>query len=332
MNSIDFLKKGSTINIKKKNRGKFTSYCGGNVTSECISRGKHSSNPAIRKRAVFAENARKWKHKNGGAFVEGVNVLDSNPSMYKYIKKKIKMHADGAKFDWGGLASQAVEAIPGIIQSIAQNSSLKKQKDRIKALTKLQNQQDRMYASQQANQYIDQLRQQQQEAFNSGESNEQWSDIVGGYTKNKIAEQLAQQKLADNQMQANNLNAQLDKQINDNYSSMINSFGSILNKGIGMFSDYMQNKTKPAEDNKNAAPSSTTSNSSTIFDFQATPKFNFSKFDFQATPKFNFNKGIFGDYTPKFNFMMANSPQQQNSFNNFMKNWNNSGDLFGKAK
>lgn len=52
----------SGIHIKKKNRGKFTSWCGGKVTSECIARGKASSNPAIRKRATFAANARKWKH------------------------------------------------------------------------------------------------------------------------------------------------------------------------------------------------------------------------------------------------------------------------------
>lgn len=59
----------SGIHIKKENRGKFTSYCGGKVTNECIQRGKHSSNPAIRKRATFAANARKWKHKYGGKIV-----------------------------------------------------------------------------------------------------------------------------------------------------------------------------------------------------------------------------------------------------------------------
>lgn len=52
----------SGIKIKKKNRGKFTSYCGGTVTDECIARGKNSPNPTIRKRATFAANARKWKH------------------------------------------------------------------------------------------------------------------------------------------------------------------------------------------------------------------------------------------------------------------------------
>lgn len=54
-------KKGSKIHIKKANRGKFTDYCGGTVTNECIQRGKNSSDPKIRKRATFAANARKWK-------------------------------------------------------------------------------------------------------------------------------------------------------------------------------------------------------------------------------------------------------------------------------
>ena len=52
-------KKGGKIHIKKVNRGKFTDYCGGKVTSACIARGKASPNPAIRKRATFAANARK---------------------------------------------------------------------------------------------------------------------------------------------------------------------------------------------------------------------------------------------------------------------------------
>ena len=55
-------KSGSKIHIKKKNRGKFTDYCGGTVTQDCINRAKHSGNKTLIKRSVFAENARKWKH------------------------------------------------------------------------------------------------------------------------------------------------------------------------------------------------------------------------------------------------------------------------------
>lgn len=56
-------KKGGKIHIKKKNRGSFTRWCGGNVTEECIRRGKNSSNPKIRKKATFAANARSWSKK-----------------------------------------------------------------------------------------------------------------------------------------------------------------------------------------------------------------------------------------------------------------------------
>lgn len=58
--------KGGKIHIKPENRGKFTEYCGGKVTSECIAKGKRSSDPAVRKRATFAANARKWHHAFGG--------------------------------------------------------------------------------------------------------------------------------------------------------------------------------------------------------------------------------------------------------------------------
>ena len=56
--------KKKTINIKPENKGLFTKYCEGlgslGVTKECIDKGKASKNPKTRKRAVFAENARKW--------------------------------------------------------------------------------------------------------------------------------------------------------------------------------------------------------------------------------------------------------------------------------
>lgn len=64
------VKAKSGIHIKKKNRGKFTDYCGGKVTDECIARGKNSPNPAIRKRATFADNARHFKHRFGGQIVQ----------------------------------------------------------------------------------------------------------------------------------------------------------------------------------------------------------------------------------------------------------------------
>ena len=62
LNPIESYKKGHKIRIKKENRGKFTEYCGGNVTDACIQKGKNSPDPKIRKRATFAANARTWNH------------------------------------------------------------------------------------------------------------------------------------------------------------------------------------------------------------------------------------------------------------------------------
>lgn len=74
--------KGGKIHIKPENRGKFAKYCGGKVTSECIARGKRSSDPAVRKRATFAANARKWHHAFGGyLYDEGGNLYTSVPNI-----------------------------------------------------------------------------------------------------------------------------------------------------------------------------------------------------------------------------------------------------------
>ena len=74
--------KGGKIHIKKANRGKFTDYCGGKVTSECIARGKRSKSAAVRKRATFAANARKWHHALGGyLYDEGGNLYTSIPNI-----------------------------------------------------------------------------------------------------------------------------------------------------------------------------------------------------------------------------------------------------------
>ena len=76
------LAKGGKIHIKKANRGKFTDYCGGKVTSECIARGKRSKSAAVRKRATFAANARKWHHALGGyLYDEGGNLYVSVPNV-----------------------------------------------------------------------------------------------------------------------------------------------------------------------------------------------------------------------------------------------------------
>ena len=64
----------SGIKIKKKNRGLFTEYCGGKVTQECIDKAKKSGNPKLVKRAVFAQNSRKFKHQTGGKVLDIIGL------------------------------------------------------------------------------------------------------------------------------------------------------------------------------------------------------------------------------------------------------------------
>lgn len=91
---------GGGIHIKKKNRGKFTDYCGGKVTSECIQRGLHSSNPTTRKRANFARNARKWHsfggwlNTQGGDFTNGLTYIDNGGTHEQNPNEGVQMGVD----------------------------------------------------------------------------------------------------------------------------------------------------------------------------------------------------------------------------------------------
>lgn len=71
---VELMKKGSKIHIKESQKGSFTRYCKGKVTEECIQRGKNSPDPKIRKKAVFAQNARHWSKKENGGKID-LNVL-----------------------------------------------------------------------------------------------------------------------------------------------------------------------------------------------------------------------------------------------------------------
>lgn len=77
-----YLKKGSKIRIKKSHKGLFTKYCNGKVTEECIQKGKNSPDPAVRKRATFADNARHFKHDWGGSLLNNGTFYSSieNPT------------------------------------------------------------------------------------------------------------------------------------------------------------------------------------------------------------------------------------------------------------
>lgn len=61
VNYFSFLKSGSSIHIKPENKGKFTETK--KRTEKTTEELTHSKNPLTRKRAIFAQNAKKWNHK-----------------------------------------------------------------------------------------------------------------------------------------------------------------------------------------------------------------------------------------------------------------------------
>ena len=108
---ILYLKNGSGIHIKKKNRGKFTAYCGGNVTSACIAKAKASGNPTLVKRATFAANARKWKHQNGGIIslmpaLPILNLKSVKDKAVNFIRQKLYERVDPVSYDISRALSQ----------------------------------------------------------------------------------------------------------------------------------------------------------------------------------------------------------------------------------
>lgn len=86
VNIIGVYKSG--IKIKKSRRGLFTEYCGGKVTDKCIQKAKKSGNSRLVKRAVFAQNARKWKHKEGGEINKDLNK-DEKPKKKLVVKRQV---------------------------------------------------------------------------------------------------------------------------------------------------------------------------------------------------------------------------------------------------
>lgn len=139
---------GGGIHIKKKNRGKFTAYCGGTVTDACISRGLNSDNPTTRKRANFARNARKWNHAEGGYLYEdggGIHIKKANRGKFtEYcggkvtseciargknsssptVRKRATFAANARKWNKaeGGFLDDYSKPIPGVIYNGAYDS------------------------------------------------------------------------------------------------------------------------------------------------------------------------------------------------------------------
>lgn len=107
---IPYLSKGSGIHIKEENRGKFTETKKrtGKTTEELT----HSKNPLTRKRAIFAQNSRKWKHEDGGS-VHKPNghrsILDNKWFKTKDLKKSHPLVYQEGGGIWNTVTSKAQE-------------------------------------------------------------------------------------------------------------------------------------------------------------------------------------------------------------------------------
>ena len=128
--SIPMLANGSGIHIKKENRGKFTETKKrtGKTTEELT----HSKNPLTRKRAIFAQNAKKWKHEDGGE-VHKPNghrsILDNGWFKTKDLKKNHPLtYQQGGNFQISNSQPQVLQRYislvnQGIPQQVAFDTS-----------------------------------------------------------------------------------------------------------------------------------------------------------------------------------------------------------------
>lgn len=214
MNLIDFLKNGSGIHIKKKNRGKFTDYCGGKVTSECIAKGKSSPNPAIRKRATFAANARKWKHQDGGVLM--------------FLQQ-------GDKIDWGGLATNALTSGLQTYQQIKQNNEAINQQIQL-------NKEQKKNPMQLMTQYLQKIQEdnlRKKQAIEALGSTVNFNPDIDKH----FAYQLANQDVAEENQNIDEQNKLLDTYRKAQNTQALTNFGlGLLQTGMNAGLQYLANK------------------------------------------------------------------------------------------
>lgn len=115
--TVNYCKKG--IKIKESRKGLFTEYCGGKVTQECINRAKKSGNPTLKKRSVFAENARAWKHQQGGYIDNGASILGGK---YGHIQNAKLAYKLGMR-DQDAVLSMAPTELTGTIKGTIKSSA-----------------------------------------------------------------------------------------------------------------------------------------------------------------------------------------------------------------
>lgn len=247
---IRFLKNGSGIHIKESQKGSFTKYCKGKVTNECIQKGKNSPDPKIRKKATFADNARKWKHKKGGSFKGYPSKAAYEARMeevagFKVGGQIIKSQA-GSKLNFWQKAGNFLSSDVGksllnlgsnVLQTTAQNKQIDYDAESLKA-----------QSAEQWNEFMNSVIAKNQE--DSERSYQQWASAYSqGLTQDQPSQIVAQhrsyQKLnADIASEKNNIkkqNALIDAQAQSQKSS---SWGDILSTGLGLAGSFLSKNSK----------------------------------------------------------------------------------------
>ena len=186
--------------------------------SDYLNWGKLSPKQKQQTKINKTDNARKWKHKEGGkAFVEGVNVLDSNPNMYR--KKKIRKGQEGTKLQQiGQWISNNKDSISGIISGVSSlvgsGNTYNKKKNALDAQRKAfeNSYADQMLDNIDLGQYAAQLKQM------NPDSN--YSSIDMGYWKNLLRQQAANKaKAYSNQWYQTQLNQLGNEQQQNQYAA-----------------------------------------------------------------------------------------------------------------
>lgn len=159
--------------------------------------------------------AKKLKGK-GKPFVKGVNILDSDPTAYKYVKKKYKMRQEGGTLN---LASGLANTAFGMYAAFQHDKAIKQFINANKAKAKAEESEARADAYNKALETV-QIQNQalKQEGINS-------SDISTKYLAQKIADGGNYGRLRN---QYDDLNTQLQLQSDSNMANSIAQFGTQL--------------------------------------------------------------------------------------------------------
>ena len=229
---LNLFKKGGGIHIKEKNKGKFTSYCGGKVTDECIRKAKASGNPTLVKRATFAQNARHFKHKEGGT-----------------VKAQ-----EGTKFNWGSaIGNLASTALQQGISTYMQNKKLSSDGEVDKE----------RYKSEAASKLQKDMQDERTKRFNILNAIKGTSDnpnaFGGGIFENYFINQGDNEAIRNYNQSISDYNKMIDQQIRSQKAENTGNFLSSLGQqGVGLLANSAFNKNST-----NTSSTSTSATSST---------------------------------------------------------------------